>query len=563
MTESEAAYRAAQHEIARVAEAGETKLTFQFGAFRFLEKVPPEVAELTMLRHLQLNDTNVSDISPIATLTGLTSLNIDRTQVFDLAPLTTLTNLMSLWLERTDVFDIAPLAALKDLYELRLDKTQISDLAPLAGLKHLQKIRLDNTRVHDLAPFSATTTLRELELTNTMVRDLAPLAALSVLRRLTLDGTLVFDLRPITSMTELGVDRSSSKGLSFRRTPATKRDGRLAELAEIEDSFYRAQETLTYLRRLPPWPKSYVPAATVDGSTPEAIGVVPSPPEQDPALPLIWGDRGFSFLAKCINSDPVSEAALDDLRFLLDDLRRKGNRHDDLYRLACELRERSTGEIADLNMIKLHLSYQKLRRIHGARAARQEPFDDETLSTIEAVFDVLPGITLADDGVELLIVRQEAERAASLPPVQDAAAVKILQDVLEPHAPFAPEVKDVATELLRPGMRDRLSGTRGILSRNVVVNVLLVVGGAAAEGAIGGPVGNFVYDHGPDLLAYAATMGDDAFFWAQSVHSKFRIEYELPWGLRATSPLRRCHDGREMGGETGNRTNDRVVSSCQ
>jgi hypothetical protein len=138
-------------------------------------------------------------------------------------------------------------------------------------------------------------------------------------------------------------------------------------------------------------------------------------------LPLIWDDKGFAFLAASVDADPVTEAALDDLHALFDDLRRKGNLHDDLYSLADELQARSACAVPDLDMVRLHLSYQKLRRLHASRTTRDDPFDAETVATIEAVFDVLPGVTLADAGVRTLIERQDAERA-TLPPAPPAPA---------------------------------------------------------------------------------------------------------------------------------------------
>ena len=60
--------------------------------------------------------------------------------------------------------------------------------------------------------------------------------------------------------------------ISFKNTPATARDGRLAELSEIEDDHERTRKTLEYLRSLPPWPEPYTPAYTPDGSPPQPIG---------------------------------------------------------------------------------------------------------------------------------------------------------------------------------------------------------------------------------------------------------------------------------------------------
>ena len=546
--EAQRAYKAAQSEIARVAESGATELNLRGEDYRALDRLPPEIANLTALQTLWLLDTMVSDLTPIANLTALRNLWLDGTAVSDLTPIANLTALRKLSLADTAVSVLNPIAKLTTLQYLGLDGTAVSILTPIANLTALQSLWLNNTAVSDLTsianlsalqslwldgtavsiltPIANLTALQDLGLNNTAVSDLTPIANLTALQNLLLDGSTVIDLRPITGLKQLGTGKHSI-GLTYRTTAATKRDARLAELSQIEDEAQRTRETLAYLRSLPQWPAPYTPAATPDGSPPQPIGALPTPPDQDPALPLIWGENGFSFLANSIQSDPVTAAALDDLRDLLDDLRRKGNQHDDLYRIAGELIDRSAGAIPDLNMVKLHLSYQKLRRLYDGRSARENKFDDETVSVIEAILDVLPGVTLADDGVGILIKRQEAERAAGLSAAQDAAAHKVLTDVQAEDAPFTDEVKDIAAQALLSGADDRLTATRGILSRNVVVAALKFVGKAA----IGGAIGNFVYDNGADLLAYAMTMGDDAFFWAQSVFAKFKVEYELLMGI--------------------------------
>lgn len=574
MSEAETAFAHAQEEIAEAASTGTRSLSFVGKNFGALNRLPPEIADLSDLQSLDLYSTQIADLSSLAGLTGLQTLHLERTQIVDLGPLASLSGLQNLYLEGTQITDLSPLASLANLHSLFLediqiidilslagltnlrnlslygsqikdlaplasltglkaiilDETQIINLTPLAGLTSLQILSVEGTQITDLTPLKDLTGLRVVKLTGTQITDLAPLTDLAGLHTLTLDHTQINDLRPIARLDKLG-HGGGGAALSFKDTAATKSDARLARLAQIEDDRERSRETLTYLRTLPPWPKLYVPAATADGSPTRPIGRVANAPEQDSALPLIWGDNGFDFFAKSIDTDPVTDAALSDLRALLEGLRRKGNQHDDLYRIAGELQERSEGTINDLNMVKLHLSYQKLRRLHQGRAARQTKFDDETVSSMEAVFDVLPGVTLADDGVKVLIERQEAERAILLSAAQDEAAVKVLLDVQDPAAPFAPEVKNIAAEVLRQGVNDRLTGTRRILSRNVVVSALKWVVGASAVGAVGGPVGNFVYDNGRDLIAYAATMGDDALFWAQSVFTKFRIEYELTMGI--------------------------------
>lgn len=485
MTEAEKAYQAALEEVERVKREGGTELWFDKEQFRALDMIPPEVG-------------NVS---------GLRLINLIQTSVTDLRPLALASSLRTLWLNQTAVTNLEPLTGLAELRGLFLASTLVSDLKPLSTLRSLEVLWLD------MAP----------------VTDISPLASLQSLITLRLNGSAVEDLRPIRSLRKLGI--SGFDALDFSNCAATQRDAEISRLCHIDHETIRTRETLAYLNTLPPWPEPYLPKARPDGKPPEWIGKLPDPPAPDPALPLIWGEKGFAFLAVQVEADPVTEAALDDLRPLLDDLRRKGNRHDDLYRIAGELQERASGEVSALNMVKLHLSYQKLRRVYEGRAARLEGFDDETISVMAGVLEIVPGVTLADPGVKTLIERQEAERARKLPPATVAAEEQVLHSVLGEEAPFDPAVKDTAEAILQPGMQDRLAASRGILSRNTVIVVLTYVGCKAADGVISGPVGNYLYEHGPDLLAYARTMGDDAFFWAQMVFTTFKGQYELAMGL--------------------------------
>jgi hypothetical protein len=96
-----------------------------------------------------LDNTQVSDLSPLAELKNLELLELENTQVSDLSPLAELKNLELLELDNTQVSDLSPLAELKNLELLWLHNTQVSDVSPLAELKSLKKLYLDNTQVSD------------------------------------------------------------------------------------------------------------------------------------------------------------------------------------------------------------------------------------------------------------------------------------------------------------------------------------------------------------------------------------------------------------------------------
>ncbi|MCC5985912.1 MAG: hypothetical protein JJU42_16265, partial [Rhodobacteraceae bacterium] len=96
MSDAERAYELAQQEIARVKAAGEDKLRLTGRTFYALDRLPPELAELTKLQELWIVKTQINDLSPLQTLTSLQRLRLDSKQVSDLAPLQGLTSLQTL-----------------------------------------------------------------------------------------------------------------------------------------------------------------------------------------------------------------------------------------------------------------------------------------------------------------------------------------------------------------------------------------------------------------------------------------------------------------------------------
>lgn len=115
MSDADRAFAKAQEKILKAIETGARALDFSDSAFRNLGRLPPEIAKLTGLQTLHLNDTQVTDLAPLAELVRLKVLNLDNTRVTD----------------------ISPLASLKELLSLQFINIQAEDLRPIAGLSKL------------------------------------------------------------------------------------------------------------------------------------------------------------------------------------------------------------------------------------------------------------------------------------------------------------------------------------------------------------------------------------------------------------------------------------------
>lgn len=69
MTDAERAYAAAEREIEAARRDGRDSLVFDTEAFRALERIPQTIGTLQDLRSLDLGQTRVADLAPLAELT--------------------------------------------------------------------------------------------------------------------------------------------------------------------------------------------------------------------------------------------------------------------------------------------------------------------------------------------------------------------------------------------------------------------------------------------------------------------------------------------------------------
>lgn len=103
-----------------------------------------QTAEQALSRQPQLDliNSQISDISPLASLSHLQQLSLSVNQIRDISPLIQLPNLSFLLLDRNQIADVSPLANLLQLKYVVLDHNQITDVSALGKLTQLRSLML-------------------------------------------------------------------------------------------------------------------------------------------------------------------------------------------------------------------------------------------------------------------------------------------------------------------------------------------------------------------------------------------------------------------------------------
>ena len=150
------------------------------------------ITDLAMLRLdlLSVRDRQITDLTGIEHATNIGALSFfDDTQITDITPLAKLTKLAVLNIRGGRISDISPLAGLTNLRHLNIDSANVSEISPLAEFTSLRNLILPNNPINDLSPLAGLTSLQQLHIGSTKISDLSPLTGLTNLRYLSLWGT--------------------------------------------------------------------------------------------------------------------------------------------------------------------------------------------------------------------------------------------------------------------------------------------------------------------------------------------------------------------------------------
>jgi C1A family cysteine protease len=133
----------------------------------------------------------------------LTQLSIYNTPIWSLSGIEYATNLKTLDIEGSELIDISPISGLYSLEELTLANNNINSVTSLSSLPNLNHLSLIGENVKDFSSLVSIKKLEDLSISNCKVSDIKFLSTMSNLKYLSLYGNFISDITPLTNLKRL------------------------------------------------------------------------------------------------------------------------------------------------------------------------------------------------------------------------------------------------------------------------------------------------------------------------------------------------------------------------
>jgi Leucine-rich repeat (LRR) protein len=166
------------------------------------KKEPLVEADVQNISVVRGKGKKIKNLAGLEKCVALAELDLENNEISDITPIKDLTNIQLLDLAKNKISNIGPIAGLVNLQYIQLSDNQISDLSPLAKLANMRSLYLDRNQIKDLGPVSHLSKLWSLYVRDNQISDLRPLASLKWLERLDVRGNQVADLSPLAGLTE-------------------------------------------------------------------------------------------------------------------------------------------------------------------------------------------------------------------------------------------------------------------------------------------------------------------------------------------------------------------------
>lgn len=193
-----------EHNLAILQALGTIKHLY-LNRMKVSPKAQETIAKMTKLQDLQISgDPRFSDISFIKNMPELIRLNVSETNVSDLSPLADAPQLWQLMLASTPVRSIDVLEhACAKMKWLALHRTLVQDLTPLKHCTAATVFWLSWMNISEIPDFSANPKLQQLSINGNRITDLSPLTPITGLQVLRLDDNQITDVGAIKDLQQL------------------------------------------------------------------------------------------------------------------------------------------------------------------------------------------------------------------------------------------------------------------------------------------------------------------------------------------------------------------------
>lgn len=160
-------------------------------------------------------EPNVEDLHK---LIQLQTLEIkENRSITDLEPIDKLKHLRKLTVNDTKITNLTPLKGLLYLTELDLSRNPITDLSSLQSLRSLEFIYLNNTPISNLEWLLGMPQVKILDISSTEIRSLKELSYVSNLQKLIAYGTKIYNIKPLEDLPDLILLKIYNSNVTSRR----------------------------------------------------------------------------------------------------------------------------------------------------------------------------------------------------------------------------------------------------------------------------------------------------------------------------------------------------------
>lgn len=182
-------------------------------------KVYSELAHMTYLESLTVENGVSDQLRVISSLTGLTQLRIADTSVSQevLTAIAALPKLEDLTLNNCGLSVITPLSSAKGLIKLDLSENTIRTIDAITSMQSLQQLNLQHNAVIDLSALSSLMKLEKLDVSYNSLTSITPVCSITALSWLDASRNTINaldDMSRLTSLSYLSLSNNALTGLS-------------------------------------------------------------------------------------------------------------------------------------------------------------------------------------------------------------------------------------------------------------------------------------------------------------------------------------------------------------